>query len=79
MNDFEIYEGRTAKQNRKKTYLVFPFETDIKEVVATAKRHFRCTAGHLNLMMGWVMNDELYLENPHKRGMKLVAIATYIF
>jgi len=76
MNDFEIYIGRTEK-NRKKTYLVFPYESSITKIVVNAKKHFRCTEGHLGLAKGWLVNDELWLENPHKRGMKLVVVATY--
>ena len=73
--NYEIYEGRTGKQNRKKVYLVFPYKTDITTLFVTARRHFKCRADHIELARGWVLNDELYREDPHKRGTKIVAIA----
>lgn len=76
--DYEIYEGRTEGQNRKKKYLVFPWTIDGGlERENTAKRFFRCNPLHLKYYRGWILNDELYLEDPHKKGKKRVAVYTY--
>ena len=76
-NEFEVYEGRTEK-NRKKTYLVFPWTIgDGEEREKTAKYFFRCNSHHLEYARGWIFNDELYLEDPHKKGKKRVCVYFY--
>lgn len=74
MAKFEIYEGLTA-QKRKKTYLVFKNnQLDIDQ----AKRFFRCSFLHLKIVDGYVLDDELYLDDPKKAGAKAVAVAYYV-
>lgn len=75
---FEIYEGRTKYQNRKKTYLVDEPWTSYIVMVEAARKFFKCSVVHLEITNGWVLNDELYLENPHKRGAKIKTVAFYI-
>lgn len=75
---FEIYEGRTEKQNRKKTYLVDEPWTSYIDMCEAAKKFFRCSEAHLEIVNGWVLNDELYLEAPHKRGAKIKIVAFYV-
>ena len=75
---FEIYEGRTEKQNRKKTYLVDEPWTSYICMCEAAKKFFRCSEAHLEVVNGYVLNDELYLEDPHKRGAKLKCVAFYV-
>lgn len=75
---FEIYEGRTEKQNRKKTYLVDEPWTSYIDMREAAKKFFRCSEAHLEIVNGWVLNDELYLEDPHKRGAKIKIVAFYV-
>jgi hypothetical protein len=43
-----------------------------------AKKFFRCSEAHLEVVNGYVLNDELYLEDPHKRGTKLKCVAFYV-
>ncbi len=83
MADYEIYEGIT-EQGRKKTYLVFTFFEygyliHIK-ALSLAKRYFRASEKHIKIVLGYVIKDELYLDNPKKRprGSKLVRVAYYI-
>ena len=74
MAKFEIYEGLTS-QNRKKTYLVFKNnQLDIDQ----AKRFFRCSFLHLKIVDGYVLDDELYLDDSKKAGAKAVAVAYYV-
>lgn len=80
--DYEIYEGRTDR-NRKKTFLVFPFRKnfDIKWVIvlkSVAAKHFRVKVHHIDLCTGYVLNDELYFENPRKKGTKAVFFAYWV-
>lgn len=77
MIDFEVFIGRT-EQNRKKTYLVAEPGTTYIRMCEAAKKFFRCSEAHLEIVNGYVLNDELYLEDPHKRGAKLKCVAFYV-
>ena len=66
----EIYFGKT-EQNRTKTFLVFPNSTADR---AQARRYFKCTNRNIILTAGYVLNGELYFENPRKKGTKKVAV-----
>lgn len=87
MIDYEVFIGRTEKQNRRKAYIVstIPFEVNeyglivgYEEIMKFAKRYFRQSKGHIEVACGWVLNDELYLEDPKKKGAKRRAIAFYV-
>lgn len=72
--NYEVYIGLT-KQNRKKTYLVFPKG---KLAISQAKRYFRCSFTHLKIVEGYVWKDELYLDcKPHSRS-KFVTVVYYV-
>ena len=73
--DFEIYEGRTEKQNRKKKYLFFKKEN---LNIPQAKKYFRCSFLHLKIADGWVLNDDLYLEDPEKAKAKKGTVIYYV-
>ena len=75
---FEIYEGRTEKQNRKKTYLVDEPGTSYVHMCEAAKKFFRCSEAHIEIVYGYVLNDELYLDDPHERGTKMKIVAFYV-
>ena len=77
MIDFEVFIGRT-EQNRKKTYLVAEPWTSYICMCDAAKKFFRCSEAHIEIANGYVHNDELYLEDPHKRGAKLKCVAFYV-
>lgn len=76
---FEIYEGRTEKQNRKKTYIVATEPNmDYWQMIPYAKKFFRCSEAHIEIINGWILNDELFLDDPHKKGAKKRIIAFYV-
>lgn len=77
--DFEVYEGRT-EANRKKTFLVFDYEcgyVKFNETIEVARRYFRVSEDHIQICVGYVIKDELYLENLRKKpaGAKVVRVA----
>lgn len=71
--NYEVYIGLT-EQNRKKTYLVFDKALDL----AQARKFFRCSLANLVYRTGYVLNDELYFNRPHKKGEKKVMVAYYV-
>lgn len=80
--DFEIYEGRTAL-NRKKTYLVFAYQLGYikyREAEKASSRYFRCTADHVKISLGYIIKDELFLENPKKKpaDAQIVRVAYWV-
>lgn len=74
----EIYEGRTKNQNRKKTYLVDEPWTSYITMCEAAKKFFKCSEAHIYIMRGWVLKDELYLDDPETHGAKLKMVAFYV-
>ena len=77
MTKFEIYEGLTS-QNRIKKYIVTRIDADYFEVIAYAKRFFRCSEAHIDFTCGYLYKGELYLEDPEKTGAKEVGVAYYV-
>ena len=75
---FEVYEGRTEKQNRKKTYLVDEVGISYNDMLEAAKKFFRCSEAHIKIVFGYVLNDELYLDDPKLKGTKMKAVAFYV-
>lgn len=60
--DYEIYEGLN-RFNKKKTYLVFTEPTpSIFEMQRQANKFFKRSTRHVLLDVGYVIDDELYLE-----------------
>lgn len=81
--DYEIYEGRTEGQNRKKKYLVFPYGGDYLTFLQVEKisgRFFRVSKEHIKVCYGYTIKNELYLENPKNKpaGAKTVRVAYYV-
>lgn len=69
---FEIYKAI----NGRKTYIVG--ESKLRtypQLVSYAKRYFKVSRERLIIRQAWVYNDELYLEDPHKRRARQVTIA----
>ena len=75
---FEIYKGRTEKQNRKKTYLVDEPGTSYISMCEAAKKFFRCSEAHIDFTCGYLYKGELYLDDPKKTGAKYVGVAYYV-
>ena len=60
--DYEIYEGLN-RFNKKKTYLVFKNpDLSIYEMQKQANKFFKRSTRHVLLDVGYVIDDELYLE-----------------
>lgn len=63
---FEIYK---SEGKRSKSYIVTADRRrSINDLISYAKRYFRCSETHIEIVNGWILENELYLENPHKRG-----------
>lgn len=70
---FEVYVSLKGKKH----YLVFDRKTLYMDCVEAATRHFRCGEKNLEVEQGWVLNDELYLEDPHVKGSKRVVVVSH--
>ena len=69
---FEIWKAI----NGRKTYIVGESKLRTYEhLVSYAKRYFKVSRERLIVRQAWVYNDELYLEDPHKRRTRQVTIA----
>ena len=60
---FDVY---TSIEGRKKTYLVS--NEQYHATMNYAKKYFKLPESKITVKCGWVLNDELYLEDPHKKG-----------
>ena len=69
---FEIYQ---SIEGRKKTYLVSTwvrgFCFNRESVINEAKRYFHVSRERIICLRAWIVNDELYLEDPHLRNEKM--------
>ena len=61
----------------RKTYLVF-YATSLNfYIMYAARKRFHCTEEHLEVATGYVVKDELYFDNPHKKSQKRVLVIHY--
>lgn len=66
---FEIYKAVKSR----KTYLVsFGHACDLFE---DAKKHYKCAVNRIAIRECWILNDELYLKDPHDKKAKLAYTA----
>lgn len=66
---FEIYKGIKSR----KTYLVsFGHACDL---FVDAKKHYKCAVDRIALKECWIMNNEMYLKDPHDKKAKLAYTA----
>lgn len=73
----EIYK---SEGKRQKTYLVEDIrlmktkgKTDdqkLEDFIRYSMRYFKVKPNRLFMTAVWILNDEMYLEDPHKRGTK---------
>lgn len=66
---FEIYHALHSR----KTYLV-SFGTGY-DLFFNALKHYKVKSSRIALKEGWVLNDELYLKDPHDPKAKLCYVA----
>ena len=74
---YEIYESYSKKKTTKK-YIVVSLRSDYGEVMKFAKRFFHCSVAHLDFTIGYLYEDELYLESPHLKGTRSVGVVYYV-
>ena len=67
--EFEIYHAL----NSRKTYLVSDGRAD--DLFENAKKHYKVKSSRIALKEGWVLNDELYLKDPHDPKAKICYVA----
>lgn len=68
---FEIYkacEGRNTYIVSKEPFNITISRKQVYEIRKYAKQHYKCSEKRLEVCAGWILNDELYLENPNKKG-----------
>ena len=67
--DFDIYEaGRKS----------FVASRDFNTMHKQARKFFHCSAAHLEIVRGWLVDDELHFENPHRSFARMVWVASYV-
>lgn len=67
----EIYK---SIKGRKKSYII---GENLAEAKKTARRYFHCTDYDLFMEKGWLLDEELYLDNPHTKGACVVWVVSY--
>ena len=72
---FEIYEGFTK---RKKKYIVVNAEFVGEEDLSFCKKFFHCSDKHLYIAAGYILDKNLYLEDPESKKAKDVFVVTYV-
>jgi len=75
--NYEIYESYSKKKTTKK-YIVVSLRSDYDEVMKFAKRFFHCSEAHLDFTIGYIYEDELYLESPHLKGTRSVGVVYFV-
>lgn len=65
-----MYEIYTSTEGKKKTYLVFDEPIALTEAELIAAKFFKVSKNHIGWDVCWILNDELYFENPHKKAAK---------
>jgi len=69
MEKYKALKGR-------KVYLVFEYKkTGSWDIENAAKNYFKASIRDILFDVGYVLNDELYFENPRKKGTKKVIYA----
>lgn len=74
---YEIYESYSKKKTTKK-YIVVSLRSDYDEVMSFAKRFFHCSEAHLDFTIGYIFENELYLESPHRKGTRSVGVVYFV-
>ena len=74
---FEIYK---SEEKKPKTYLVadiilsemksYVDDQKLESFINYSTKYFKVRPNRLFMTSVWVLNDEMYLEDPHKRGAK---------
>lgn len=71
---YEVYIGKT-EQGRNRSYFV---DKDMAVANKAAKRTLKVAEDHILIEVAWTVGDDLYFNNPHKRGQKKVWAASYL-
>ena len=71
--NYTVYEALKGRKH----YLVFPGEWVSEDMVKAACSYFRCGEKNLYIGEGWIVKDELYLEDPEIKGAKVVSVISH--
>ena len=63
---FEIYKSTEGR----KTFLVFSGLEKPETAYKASAKFFRVSEDHIGFKTCWILNDELYWEDPHKKAAK---------
>lgn len=72
----EIYK---SEAKHPKTYLVADFnhwkmkkgdQDKLEDLINYSMKYFKVKCNRLFLTTVWILNDEMYFENPHKKGQR---------
>lgn len=56
--------------NSRKVYLVFNYPVKVETMRKASTKYFKVSIKDLLERVAYLYNDELYFENPHKKGTK---------
>lgn len=71
----EIYKGFHKKE---KTYVVATKKSEYPALVPYAARLLKVSKEHIYFTEGWLLDKQLYLDNPHNSKAKRVGVAFYV-
>lgn len=65
---FEIYQ---TTEGRKKTYLVFKGTEHPDVAYKASAKYFKVSKNNIGFEKCWILNDDLYFEDPHNKKAKV--------
>lgn len=69
MNKYEIFRSEDGKP---RVFIVDThFKCSIGELLKEGTKYFKYSTKKLKVGKVWIVGDELYLDDPHKRGQKV--------
>ena len=69
MNKFEIFR---SEEGKPRVFIVdMEFRASLVELIKAGVKYFKYSANKLKVGKVWIVGDELYLDDPHKRGQKV--------
>ena len=69
---FEIYKAYKGR----KSYVVV-LDENLASAQTYAKKYFKCSTAHIVCVIGYIYRNELYFQDPQKRGTRACWIAYY--
>ena len=66
-----MYEVYQTTEGRKKTFLVFDGKENTKVAYKASAKYFRVSEEHIDFKKCWILNNELYFEDPENKKAKV--------